>query len=379
MLKALKEFQVGRPQMLAGLMLLAFLAQALWVATSRRFSPLEYQYIEAGLPHQPGQDFRVSSPLTSWIAGLPFRLARMSGNATVTQALIIPRPWLVRLPFVAFGLWLGGAIWWVARRLFDDHGGYVALALFCTSSAMVMIASNIGPEVILAWSSFGLIYTAIGVAHTLYAPPKKWLPRIVLLGLSIGFSLAAAYWSIFMVALAVGFMLYLAPGRRKAVLLVVSCALAIGLGVYTFFTVTIGAPWFPVKSLLDPHFGLEQLRSLAFPFAEGYTPINSYLFVAFVIAALTAFGSWERARYFGNTAPLLTAYVAVLLFSLPTSLHFWYATLGFSFVFIFIGGVAADLLETSAGRAVAATLVAGIALRGVLNLAALARWSRISG
>jgi hypothetical protein len=53
--------------------------------------------------------------------------------------------------------------------------------------------------------------------------------------------------------------------------------------------------------------------------------------------------------------------------------------LGFSFVFIFIGGVAADLLETSAGRAVAATLVAGIALRGVLNLAALARWSRISG
>lgn len=379
MLNALKEFQIGRPQLLAGLMLLAFIGQALWVATSRKFSPLEYQYIEAGLPHQPDKDFRVSSPLTSWVAALPFRLARMSGNATLTQTLIIPRPWLVRLPFVAFGVWLGAAIWWVARRLFDDHGGYVALGLFCTSSAMMMVASNIGPEIILAWSSFGLIYTAIGVAHTLYAPPRKWLPRIVLLGLSIGFSLAAAVWSVFLVALAICFMFYLAPGRRRAALLVVSCALVLGLALYTFFTVMVGAPWLPAKSLLIPHFSLEQLRTLAFPFSEGYTAVNSYLFVAVFIAALTAYGSWARTRYFGNTAPLLTAYAAVLLFSLPTSLHFWYATLGFSFVFVFVGGVLADLLETSAGRAVGAILLAGFALRAVLNVAALARWTKITG
>ena len=76
-------------------------------------------------------------------------------------------------PFLIFGVWLGAALWWVARRLFEDHGGFVALALYCSSPAMVMIASNVGPEVVLAWSSFGLIYTAFGVAHTLYAPRRK--------------------------------------------------------------------------------------------------------------------------------------------------------------------------------------------------------------
>ena len=125
--------------------------------------------------------------------------------------MLIPRPWLVRLPFVIFGVWLGAAVWWVARRLFDDAGGYVALGLYCSSPAMVMISSNIGPEIILAWSGFGLIYTAIGVAHTLLAPPKKWTARILLLGLAIGFSLSAQLWSFTVVLLALAFMIYLAP------------------------------------------------------------------------------------------------------------------------------------------------------------------------
>ena len=137
----------------------------------------------------------------------------------LSAALAVPRAWWLRLPFIIFGVWLGAALWWVARRLFDDEGGYIALALYCTSPAMVTISTNIGPEIILAWSSLGLIYTAIGVAHTLYAPPKKWVPRIAILGLSIGFALATAWWSFTLVLLAFGYMFYLAPGCwRKAVL-----------------------------------------------------------------------------------------------------------------------------------------------------------------
>src|SRR5579863_3930089 len=164
-----REFRIGRPQILAGLLLTVFVIQSLWVAASRRLSDLEYEYIASGfsaLPQQPGGP---ASPFTGLVAALPVRLVSTLKNvapASVKAALAIPHPWVLRLPFVIFGLWLGGALWWVARRLFGDSGGYLALALYCFSPAMIKISSNIGPEIILAWSSFGLIYTAIGVAHT---------------------------------------------------------------------------------------------------------------------------------------------------------------------------------------------------------------------
>jgi hypothetical protein len=372
-----QSFQIGRPQVLAGLMLLAFLAQCLWVANSRKFSELEYQYIGAGLPKKPGMEYRVTSPLTSFLAAAPFRLARQAWGGNLTQSLLIPRPWLVRAPFVIFGVWLGAAVWWVARRLFDDAGGYIALGLYCSSPAMVMISSNIGPEIILAWSGFGLIYTAIGVAHTLLAPPKKWMPRILLLGLAIGFSLSAQLWSFTVVLLALGFMVYLAPGRRREVFKVLGGASAIGLAVYTFFTVMTGARWIPIHTVWQPRLSKDLLQILNFAFADGFLKPNSYLFVALFIAALTAYGSWRRARYFGNTAPLLAAFIVVMLFALVPGSYLWSATLGLSFVFLFIGGIGADLLETKAFRMVAWILVAGFLLRAVLGVWSLSHWVTI--
>jgi hypothetical protein len=82
-------------------------------------------------------------------------------------------------------------------------------------------------------------------------------------------------------------------------------------------------------------------------------------------------------RYFGNTAPLITGFAAVLLFSLVPAIHLWDATLGLSFVFLFVGGVAADLLETGWGRGVARILGAGFLLRAVLGIVALGRWMRV--
>jgi hypothetical protein len=377
MLQIIQEFQVGRPQVFAGLMLLAFLAQALWAAQGRKLSSLEFQYIEAGLPQRPGQEYKVTSPLTSLVAGLPFRLARYAAGGAMSQARFVPRPWMPRLPFAIFGVWLGAALWWVARRLFDDAGGYVALGLYCSSPAMVMIAGNVGPEIILAWSGFGMIYTAIGVAHTLYAPAKKWLPRIVILGLSIGFALATALWSFTLALLALAFMLYLAPGRRLAALGVWLSASLVGAAVFGAVSwLTRGWSLGP-HNLLDPKLSSRMLETLNFVFADGYLPINSYLFVLLFVVALTAYGSWARARYFGNTAPLITGFAAVLLFSLVPAIHLWDATLGLSFVFLFVGGVAADLLERGWGRGVARILGAGFLLRAVLGIVALGRWIRV--
>src|SRR5262249_10018797 len=243
MFRAAQEFKIGRPQIFAGLMLLGFLAQCLWVASQRKFSDLEYRYIASGLSRETGQEYRANSPFTGWVAAAPVRVIRVAkavAPASMSSSLAIPRPWLLRLPFVAFGVWLGGALWWVARRLFDDAGGYVALALYCSSPAMIKIAGNIGPEILLAWSIFGMVYTAIGVAHTLYSPPRKWAPRIVILGLSIGFALATALWSVTLVLLAFAFMIYLAPGRRRSVLMVLLGASAVAVLVFGGITWWMG-------------------------------------------------------------------------------------------------------------------------------------------
>jgi Dolichyl-phosphate-mannose-protein mannosyltransferase len=375
MLQVVREFRVGRPQVFAGLMLLAFLAQCLWTARSRKISELEYQYMLSGVSSSSGAPVSSASPFTGLMAALPLKVTawvrKLAPGSWLSAALAVPRPWLLRLPFVIFGVWLGGALWWVARRLFDDEGGYVALGLFCTSPAMIKISSNIGPEIILAWSGLGLIYTAIGVAHTLYAPPRKWVPRIVILGLSIGFALATAWWSITLVLLAFVYMLYLSPGCRKKAVVVLLSASAVGCLVLLVITWLTGSAGMGVKALLVAKPTLDALRNLAFAISA---ESDGFVLVFLFIAALTAYGSWPRTRYFGNTAPLITALIAVFMFALVPAIRIWDATLGLSFVFIFVGGVAADLLETRWRRTVTLILAACFLIRIVLTAMALERW-----
>jgi hypothetical protein len=379
MLEALSDFRIGRPQMIAGLMLLAYLAQCLWAAKARKLSELEYQYMLSGAassPEKPGAaSGSLDSPLTSLVAALPLKAihwTRRHGPASWNGALAVPRPWLLRLPFAIFGVWLGGALWWVARRLFDNAGGYVALGLYCTSPALIKIGSNIGPEILLAWSILGLVYTAIGVAHTLYAPPRKWAPRIMILGLSIGFALATAWWSFTLVALAAAYMFYLAPGCRRKALIVLAGASFLGCTVLLAVAWMVGSAGPGLRALLAQKPGWEPLRNLLFPFSA---TTDGYVLVFLFFIALNFYGNWRRSRYFGNTAPLITAFACVFLFSLAPFLHLWNATLGLTFVFIFIGGIFADVLETAGWRRPAvAILAAAFLVRIVLTLPELHGW-----
>ncbi|HKE30356.1 MAG TPA: glycosyltransferase family 39 protein [Candidatus Angelobacter sp.] len=385
MLKALREFRIGRPQIVAGLMLLAFLAQCLWVAAGRRFSDLEYNYMASGFRPAAEQKLNSPSPLTGLVATLPLR--SISGlrkilPESMKSALAVPRTWLIRLPFIIFGLWLGGALWWVARRLYGNAGGYVALALYCFSPAMVMISSNIGPEIILAWSSFGLIYTAIGVAHTVYAPPRKWLPRILILGAAIGICLATALWAFSIVLLAFVFMLYLSPGRRRQSVIVLLGASLMAFAIVAFVNWMARSPAITSGALIKPRPTYEFINNLGFIFADAYwlpehrfaTFAQQVLLILLIVSALTTYGSWGRTRYFGNTAPLITAFSIVLLFALVPAIHIWDATLGLSFAFLFIGGIAADLLETSWHRLLILALAAILVVRIVLGLRLLGGW-----
>jgi hypothetical protein len=370
MLGPLREFKIGKAQIFAGLLLLAFLAQCLWVAQRWKFFDREYQYLASNQQGSAGREWRVSSPATTSVAAFTFRFTaalRSIAPAPIKDALAIPHPWLFRLPFITFGVWLGAALWWVARRLFGDEGGYVALALYCFSPAMIRVSSNVGPEIILAWSSFGLIYTAIGVAHTVYASPRKWVPRIVLLGISIGICLSTALWSFTVVLLAFAFMLYLTPGRRPAVLVVLGGGSAIGLCILGFFAWFSGSTGMETPVLITPRITWDLVRNLWFALVDGY------ILVALLIFALTAYWSWPRARYFGNTAPLITSFLTVLLFTLVPAAGLWNPVLGLAFGFAFIGGVAADLLETQAWRSFAFFFVCAGLLRVISSLVLLGR------
>jgi hypothetical protein len=85
------------------------------------------------------------------------------------------------------------------------------------------------------------------------------------------------------------------------------------------------------------------------------------------------YAAWPRTRYFGNTAPLLVA----VLFLLLGMAHPHVAGAGFllaaiPFLFIFVSGVLADLLETRHRPVVMACIVGMLAayiIWSVLNLA----------
>src|SRR5208283_348305 len=139
---------------------------------------------------------------------------------------------VIRLPFLLVGLFLGASLWYVARRLYGNIGGYIALGLYAFSPVMVGWSSQVGPGVVGAWGGFGLIFTSIAVAHTLYAPREVVLwnwRRILLLGLSIAMCVGAqfSFWILLLPALL--FMLWVANIRRGAALVIFAAACVTGL------------------------------------------------------------------------------------------------------------------------------------------------------
>jgi hypothetical protein len=74
-------------------------------------------------------------------------------------------------------------------------------------------------------------------------------------------------------------------------------------------------------------------------------------------------GVWlaaRRSRYFGNSAPLLMALFFLLLrVGSPHATGSIYSLLGIIFLFVFVGGIVADLLETRI-RGLGMTVIAGM-------------------
>ncbi len=365
-------FRVGRPQRLAAALLVVFLVECCVVIHKQQLTSNDYRYARCGR-----EMWERPSPLAGYfttcgnlngeqtfayrLAGFPLTAQRMvllasdwfrkpadklysggslNGSTWEARHEIGAVKWLMHLPFVFMAMWLGGGLWWVSRRLFGNEGGFFSLALYIFSPEVVRYSVSPNNEVLAMWGLYGLVYTAIGVAHAMQGPQRKWKPRIALLTLALGLTATAH-----LLAAMVGFvasvvlMFYLAERKRSAVLLIVTYA-AIGamfieLAAYSFrlpaflyvFTGGAGRFWFSNEGVRL--FGLD--------------PANWPTLIAAAVALLLYAGV-RRSRYFGNAAPLAMVLVVAFLVTTQVRSSPWLWAL--PFLFTFVGGVFADALET---------------------------------
>ena len=399
----------GRPQFLAAALLMAFLAQGLWLA---------YAELSAAESFESDEAIRIAEGLKQWhghgIAGAP-----MTGTANqpvvhvfrtdesgfdtqhspllslVSSATLLVWPhnlnadaarywrWLPRIPFLACGVFLGASLWYVARRLCGNTGGFVALTLYCFSPSLIQTSAiwHTEPGILAAWGAFGTVFTAIAVAHTLYAPREVVLwnwRRIVLLGVALAIAIGSQFTFVILVPMALAFLLYLAPVRRLAgfVIWLTAC----GIGFLLFFA----AYFFHFHAFTGAlrHAVFWGYSAQGFALAGVYKQIMVQIWRAcpamtlILPVTLITYCVWRRTRYFGNTAPLIVGALFVALAIARAQPGGGFLLAAMPFLFVFVSGVLADLLETKSGPGVRAVLATWLIICVARTLVAIAQVPR---
>lgn len=368
----LPRIHIGTPQRLAALLLLLFFGQCLWVIHHQELSTEDYRYARCGR-----EMWERPSPLAGYFtscgnmngdgllayrtAALPLTLQRLTllaadhlrapenrlypggslnGSTWEARHQIGAVKWLMHLPFTLFAVWLGGGLWWVARRLFGNEGGFLALGLYCFCPEIIRASVTPNNDVLAMWGLYGILYTAIGVAHALQGPRRKWRPRILLLSTAFGLTAAAhIFAALFGLVAAALFMMYLAEYRRSHVMEILIFAafggVLLDFAMFSFhlaafsYVFTGGAARF--------WFSLEPLQRFA-------TSLPNAPILNATAVSLLLFLGFRRSRYFGNAAPLLVflALCTLITTQIRSSPLLW----ALPFLFTFIAGVFADALET---------------------------------
>jgi hypothetical protein len=291
------------------------------------------------------------------------------------------QPLLASSPYLFFGVMLGASLWYVARRLYGNAGGYIALALYCFSPAMIINVSgaqSLG-EMGGVWGAFGTVFTAIAVAHTLYAPREVVLwnwRRILLLGLSLMLAAGNQFSLAVLALVTLPLMFWVAPVRPRSVLAIWTTAIAVS--VVLLFAAYFFEPALFWQGIL--HARWINFEPAAFGMSVSYRNaletilVSSPPLMLALPVALVAYIGWKRTRYFGNTAPLLiAALLLILALGAPNFPGEGFHLTMLVFFFVFAAGVFADLLETRQSLLVAAALCGLLSASAIWNLWQLAR------
>lgn len=339
----------GSAQFIAGIILLAFLGQCIWFCAHVPLSDRETAFVLQGQRQWRAGEISFheqTSPITGLLASLPVVGSHPTGDE--------PPPswrWLARLPFMILGALFGASIWYVARRLYGNTAGFIALILYSFSPWFIIHSAMVQPEVIAGWAAFGIIFTAIGVAHSLYAPREVVLwnwKRILLLGVALGIGCGAQAAVILLVPVALGFMWYLVPERRGAAAVILLAACGVGtLVVWAAYGFHFSALAFAIRT---SHVFRLSASAYAAPITWKWTAsffLQQATITALLLLSLVTFAVWKRARFFGTAAPLIVCGVLLLVgIGLPTQGALPFYLLLLPFAFVFISGVLTDLLES---------------------------------
>jgi hypothetical protein len=391
----IRRFQFNLPQRIAAGLLALFLLQGFWVTAHQTLSDRDYQYARCGR-----ETWERPSALAGYyttcgnihdgiaayrLAGLPLTLNLLAERALdhfrkpedrVIQAGGEISTWelrhqlthillLLRVPFLLAGFLLGAGLWWVTRRLFGNFGGYTALALYCFSPAVIKACVSPSAEVLAALGIYGGVYTCIGVAHSMLGPARRWRPRMVLLMAAFGAAAASHIVALPLVALlGLAAMLWVAEGRRSQVLPVVLIA-AVGGLVLVFAGYGFSADAFSYVFRSAAGF-----LSVSFdPARHFFSSIQNAGITLAAAAAFVLYLGIRRARYFGNTAPLLCALALFPLVLTGAQGSPWLWAL--PFLLTFIGGVFADAYESPRNRMALAAAGALVLLQAVFCVMSL--------
>ncbi len=404
------RYRFGRPQLFAVMLLLAFLGQAAWLVQAELGTVQNFESEEAlrigegwkqwhgkgiaGAPFSEPSGVSIQDPFITDQSGFDPQHSPLQYLVTAAPLLVWPHDlgpdtasywrWLSRLPFLACGCFLGASLWYVARRLCGNVGGLIALTLYCFSPSVLQVSAawHTEPEIIAAWGAFGTIFTAIAVAHTLYAPREVVLwnwRRILLLGISLSIAVGSQFSLVVLVPIALAFLLYVAPVRRGAafVIWVAAGVVAVILMVAMYFfqlhtfgqslqhAIFWGATWrgFTVWGVY---------KQVAVQIVRACTPLAVLLPVCLVTYAV-----WPRTRYFGNTAPFLMFVLFVVLgIAHPDTAAAGFLLASIPFAFIFVSGMLADLIDTKYRQLILACVAALLVTYVARTLVALAQLPR---
>ena len=396
----LRRFHFNLPQRIAAALLAVFLIQGFWLIARQDLGDSDYQYARCGR-----EMWEKSSPVAGYFttcgnihdgvlayraAGLPLtvnllaergldlfrkpedRVVQIAGQGAGAglstwelRHQLTHISLLLRLPFLFAGFALGGALWWVTRRLYGNFGGYTALALYCFSPSILKASVAPNSEILTALGLFAGVYTCIGVAHAMQGPRRLWRPRIILLTIIFGV-VAASHISALPVVALLGLVLmyWVAEGRRAQVLpivlLAVAGALLVVFALYNFspdafsyvFRSAVGFVWFSLD-----------------PVRRFFSQLGNAGITIAVAAAAVLYSALRRSRYFGNTAPLLCALFLMMLVTTGVRSTPWLWAL--PFLLTFIAGVFADAYDSSRRKVALAAGGAIVLLQAVFCVLSL--------
>jgi hypothetical protein len=199
-----------------------------------------------------------------------------------------------------------------------------------------------------------------------------------LLGVALAIAIGSQFSLLILVPIALGFLLYVAPVRRRAgvVIWLAACAVAFLLLPATYF--------------FHPHAFMASMRHAHFWrfVPQAFATLGIYKQVARQIGSacpalaiaipvtLATYLAWPRTRYFGNTAPLLVAVLFIVLAIGNPHSFIGFLLAAVPFLLIFVAGVLGDLLETSYRPVILGSVLALLIVDAARTLLALAQVHR---